>query len=326
MNTFGSIYRLTDFGESHGSAMGGIIDGVPSGIVLDLDEIQKEVNTRSPGVSTLVTQRKESDKVEFLSGITADGVTLGTPIGFIIRNVDARPADYSELKDIYRPGHADYTYQLRYGIRDYRGGGRASARETVCRMVAGAVAIQILRKKGVTIHSYVSAIGKEVNTGSDGLTAAMRKLVEECRRNGDSVGGRVKITITGMPGGVGNPVFGKLQSRLAEAMMSINAVRCFQYGAGYNASESYGSEMLCFPDGILGGISTGLPIEMEIAFKPTPTLGVDVPARNSKGEMVTLRAKGRHDPCVAIRGCHVARAMAAMTILDILLIHKASTL
>lgn len=345
MNTFGHIYRLTDFGESHGPAMGGVIDGVPPRFHLDMEMIKEELRKRSTGTSHLVSQRKEPDEVIFLSGINEEGFTLGTPIGFIIKNHDAKSADYSSLQHTFRPNHADYTYMLRYGIRDYRGGGRASARETVSRMVAGAIAMQLLHAKGITIHAHISQIGPISSNGETELTAEMKQLIEQCISSGNSVGGIVKVTVKGMPGGVGNPVFGKVQSQLGSAMMSINAVRGFQFGDGFNAASSYGADILDIyteastdngkltlasstnhNGGLLGGITTGADIEFDVAFKPTPSIRRPIATFTDRGEATTLHIQGRHDPCVALRGLHVVRAMTAMVMLDALLLQNAYSL
>lgn len=360
MNTFGRIYRLTDFGESHGPAMGGVIDGVPAGLRLDFDAIRRKLAARRPATSELVSLRHELDEVEFLSGLK-DGVTLGTPIGFIVRNRDARSADYSALEHAFRPGHADYTYFLKYGIREARGGGRASARETVCRVVAGAVALQFLAAAGVEIRAFVSGIGEERMPSPYGMfpsqeeidaspvrcpdsvwSARMEKVLRQVAGH-DSIGARVSVICRGVPAGLGEPVAGKLQSMLAAAMMSINAVREFEFGLGMKASETTGSQADDFftsasgqgaslrlasvtnhCGGILGGISTGADICFSIAFKPTPTLPQAMRSYDETGEEVTLPARGRHDPCVGIRGACVAEAMTAMVLLDGLLLARSS--
>lgn len=345
MNSFGTIFRLTSFGESHGRAIGGVVDGVPSGFHLDLDKIQNGLERRAPGSSKFVSARREKDEVIFLSGITNEGITLGTPIGFVIPNTDTRPEHYENLRTAYRPNHADYTYQLRYGIRDYRGGGRASARETACRMVGGAIALQLLKARDIEIMAQLCSIGPIENHSENEITPEMELYVDQCRRNGDSTGGVVKIKVKGMPGGVGEPVYGKLQCSLAQAMMSINAVRGFQFGLGFKAAKSLGSEMLDiyteasmidgklhlasstnYNGGILGGITTGGDIEFEVAFKPTPSIPGPLPTFDNCGQATTVTIAGRHDPCVAIRGLHVVRAMTAMVLQDALMIHSATSL
>ncbi len=321
MNSIGQLIRLTTFGESHGPAMGGILDGMPPLVHIDLAEIQRQLQRRAPGRQPLTSQRREPDKVEILSGINADGFTLGTPIGFIIRNRDQRPSDYSEAEQAYRPCHADYTYQHKYGIRDPRGGGRQSARETVNWTVAGAICCQWLDTRGISIE----ALFKETCSVKDAAAA------------GDSCGGIVECLIKGVPVGLGEPVFDKLHSRLAAAMMGINAAKAFEYGDGFAAASMLGSESLdtfltlqhrdpeghpCSANhsgGIQGGISNGMDINFRVYFKPTPTLMQEVETIDiSEREQVTLPVKGRHDPCVAIRAVPVVEAMAALTIADFL--------
>lgn len=353
MNTFGNNLRLTTFGESHGPAMGGVLDGFPPGFKIDFSKVNEVVAERRPGKSPLVTGRQESDLPEFLSGISPEGITLGSPIGFIVRNSDQRSKDYEELKDIYRPGHADFTYMARYGIRDHRGGGRASARETVSRVVAGALALQWLKSKGIKIESVISGVGNIIaldifndkikNSLShnfsleipDEIKMQMEDLIKETKLKGDSVGGRVSCLITGVKPGLGDPVYHKLHASLAEAMMGINAAKGFEYGAGFDLAESLGSETTDsfipgqienypstttnFSGGIQGGISNGMPIFFNVAFKPTPTLGLPVPTVNTRGEKVILKARGRHDPCVAVRAVPIVKAMAALVIMDFML-------
>lgn len=351
MNTFGRNLRLTTFGESHGKAMGGIIDGFPPRFKVDFGYILKELAARRPGSSPLVTGRQETDEPEFLSGISDDGLTLGTPIGFIIRNIDSRSKDYNNLKDVLRPSHADYTYLKRYGIREHRGGGRASARETVNWVVGGALASQWLLSKGISMKVILSSVGKVgyndifdeiAQSGSrfpelkpdPAIEEAMQNEVMNAKKAGDSLGGKVSVIISGFPSGVGNPVFDKLQARLAQAMMSINAAKGFEYGYGFKASESYGSEIFDsfkegdfetglttssnFSGGIQGGISNGMPIYFTIAFKPTPTLGIDLPTADIFGKSTEFTASGRHDPCVAIRGVAVVKALTALVLADFL--------
>lgn len=346
MNTFGKNIRLTTFGESHGPAIGGIIDGFPSGLKIDFESLYKEIEKRRPGTSSLVTTRNEIDRPEFLSGITEEGVTLGTPIGFIIRNSDNRSKDYSENAGKYRPNHADYTYDLKYGLRDYRGGGRASARETANWVVAGALAFQWLKEKGIEIEVELTGVGKinysqkileelSQNTISklEISADAKAKIYEEiakARESGDSVGGIVTCLIRGVPAGLGDPVFDKLHSSLAAAMMSINAAKGFEYGLGFSAADRKGSETLDifivkndkvetqtnYSGGIQGGITNGMPIFFNVAFKPTPTIFKEVETINSDFESTSLKMKGRHDPCVAVRGAAVVKAMAALVIAD----------
>lgn len=310
MNTFGNRIRLTTFGESHGPAMGAVLDGLPSRIYVDAAEIQKALDRRRPGANPLTSQRKESDRVEFLSGINAEGLTLGTPIGFIIRNTDARSRDYDA---VFRPNHADYTYYEKYGIAEFAGGGRASARETVNWVVAGALCREWLKTKGVE----VSARFEETNS------------VEEARNRGDSTGGIVRCVVRGLPVGVGEPVFDKLHARLAYAMMSINAAKAFEYGDGTRSAYMYGSEAQdgFTPDGgfksnhmggVLGGISNGMPVNFSVYFKPTPTLMQPMAGMTPAGDMAMITPKGRHDPCVAIRAVPVVEAMAWLTIADLM--------
>ncbi|MCH5235625.1 MAG: chorismate synthase [Muribaculaceae bacterium] len=350
MNTFGKNLRITTFGESHGPAIGGVIDGFPSGFKIDFEALQNEIDKRKPGNSLLVTQRKESDKPEFLSGINEEGVTLGTPIGFIIRNQDNRGNDYSEVADKYRPNHADYTYDAKYGLRDHKGGGRASARETANWVVAGALALQWLNKKGITISAELSGVGKvsyaenlakdfSKNPTIDNIVIPspikerMEAEILEAKNSGDSVGGMVTCLITGLSAGIGDPVFDKLHSRLAQAMMSINAAKGFEYGVGMKASMSLGTETLDifkytedkgvftetnYSGGIQGGITNGMPIYFNVAFKPTPTILRELKTITNKGDETILKMKGRHDPCVAVRAVPVVKAMAALVIADFL--------
>lgn len=353
MNTFGKNLTLTTFGESHGPAMGGIIDGFPAGFRLDLDKVKEEVAKRRPGSSPLVSSRDERDEPEFLSGLLPDGTTLGSPIAFIVRNSDQRPEDYSSLSGVYRPSHADYTYHSRYGIRDSRGGGRSSARETVSWVVAGAVALQWLEEKGIRIEAALTGVGPIDATGAlyrlmlepdkistleveEHLRVAMEEQIRVCRDNGDSVGGKVSCLIQGVPAGVGNPVAEKLQAALASAMMSINAAKGFEYGLGFKAASAHGSEVndllipssdpdaplktsTNFSGGIQGGISNGMPIFFSVYFKPTPTIMRQQSTVDCEGKKCTLNPAGRHDPCVAVRGLHVVKGMAALVISDFLM-------
>lgn len=352
MNTFGKNLTLTTFGESHGPAMGGVIDGFPPGYKIDFDRLYEEVAKRRPGQSPLVTARKEDDRPEFLSGISPDGITLGTPIGFIVRNSDHHSSDYDEMARAFRPNHADYTYIARYGIRDYRGGGRQSARETVNWVVAGALCLQWLQTKGIQIEAVLSQVGPitagdifdslmtspekpfslEVNPD---LRLAMDEFVKETKKAGDSVGGKVSCLISGLPAGLGEPVADKLHARLAAAMMSINAAKGFEYGLGFRAPYAKGSETLDnflptsapgetpktssnFSGGIQGGISNGMPVFFSVAFKPTPTLMMPVKTVDTEGREMTLNPAGRHDPCVAVRAVPVVKAMAALVVADFL--------
>ena len=339
MNTFGSTLRLTTFGESHGAAMGGILDGLPPGIEISLREVDSQMARRRPGYSDMTSPRREPDRVEFLSGLmglengalvplsdtTDKALTLGTPIGFIIRNTDRRSADYDALKDIYRPSHADFAWERRFdGIRDWRGGGRSSGRETVCRVAAGAIARQVLEQTGVSIRAVLTAVGAATDP------ALFADEISRAAEENDSVGGIVECRIQGFPAGIGDPVFGKLQQRLAAAMLSIGAVKGFEYGDGFAIAAMRGSEAadpLRSDDGrikfssnhsggIQGGISNGEEIIFRVAFKPTPTVGRPLETVNRNLENVTLCASGRHDPCVALRALPVVEAMAALALLD----------
>ena len=319
-NRIGNLFSLTSFGESHGPAIGGVVDGMPAGVKIDLDQVNQELARRRPGQGGISSSRKETDEVEILSGIM-DGITLGTPIGFIIRNRDQRPEDYDHLKDVFRPSHADYTYQVKYGIRDHRGGGRASARETVSRVVAGALAKQVLLQLGISISAQSA-------TAVDELP------------HGDTIGGVVLCAIKGVDPGIGEPVFGKLSSQLAEAMMSIPAAKGFEIGLGFDFVNHLGSEVLdkwVFKDGkiatetnysggIQGGISNGNDICFKVAFKPVATLMQPVEGIDNQGNAVTIEPRGRHDACVVPRAIPVVEAMAAIVILDNMLINRASRL
>lgn len=325
MNTFGRNLRLSTFGESHGKAMGGILDGVPGGVKIDMDIILRETARRRPGQSHLVTARNEKDIPELLSGLTDEMVTLGTPIGFIVRNTDQRSGDYGEMAELYRPNHADFTYDMRYGLHEPRGGGRASARETLNWVIGGAIARQLPCMKDVTISAKVISIG-----GVMGNHEELAKIVEEAMKRGDSVGGVVECVIEGVQAGIGNPVFGKLHARLAQAMMSINAAKGFEYGDGFMAAFAYGKEQADIftseegqihtitnhSGGIQGGISNGMPIIFRVAFKPTPTLLRDIETVDKDGNPNILKGKGRHDPCVALRAVPVVEAMAVLVLAD----------
>ena len=349
-NSFGKLFKLTTFGESHGIAIGGILDGCPAGIKLDLEKIQEDLEKRKPGQSAIVTQRKESDKVEFLSGIF-EGVTTGTPIGFTIHNTNQKSKDYSHIKDTFRPSHADYTYSEKYGVRDYRGGGRSSARETACRVVGGAIAKQLIPE--MEIVAYTSSVGsikleKEMDELDftliesnpvrcpDPETAVrMENYIREIRSQGDTVGGIVKCVIRNVPKSLGEPVFDKLHAVLGQAMLSINAVKGFEFGSGFDGTKLKGSEHndLFNPDGttktnlsggIQGGISNGMDIYFQVAFKPVATIMQKQETINSKGETIEMQGKGRHDPCVVPRAIPIVEAMAALVIADFWLQNKIS--
>ena len=353
MNRFGNIFSVTTFGESHGAAIGGVIDGMPAGIEISTDLIQKELDRRRPGQSDIVTARNEQDKVEILSGLF-ENKTTGQPIGFIVRNADHHSADYSNIKDIYRPSHADFTYSAKYGIRDYRGGGRSSARETISRVVAGAFAKQALKTVGIDICAYTSQVGNitvnkkyteldltaidsnDVRCPDAEAADKMKSLILDVKKNGDTIGGIITGIIKGCPAGLGDPAFGKLHAMLASAMMSINAAKGFEYGMGFDGVTHRGSEMIDsfiskdgkittltnHSGGIQGGISNGQDITFRVAFKPVATLLREVRTVDKDGNATVLKAKGRHDPCVLPRAVPVVEAMAAITILDAWLANK----
>ena len=353
-NTLGHLYRLTTFGESHGKALGGIIDGCPSGIALDEDFIQQRLNLRKPGTSLLNSKRKEEDKVEILSGVF-NGKTLGTPIGFIIRNRDARSPDYEHLKDVYRPSHGDFTYQKKYGIRDYRGGGRASARETANWVVGGAVAEQVLKPFGINIVAFVSRIGEvqmpdemltpdreqvyanEVRCPGESVARQMSAYLQKIKARGDTVGGIIHCVIRNLPAGLGEPVFDKMQALLAKAMMSLNAVKGIEFGSGFAAAETLGSQhndqweyangkivtSTNHSGGIQAGITNGMDIHFRLAFKPVATLMQGTTVINENGEKSFVKGKGRHDVCPVPRAVPVVEALSAMVVLDTLLLHNA---
>jgi len=357
MNTFGRIFRLTSFGESHGKAIGGIIDGCPSGVEIDQEFIQNELSRRKPGQSRITTQRMEPDRVEFLSGIF-DGRTLGTPLAFAVWNKDHHSGDYENLKNIYRASHADYTYQQKYGIRDHRGGGRSSARETIARVVAGAVARIILRKAGVTVNAYVSRVGdieversyRELDLSSTDASivrcpdpesaSRMVELIENAGKNHDTLGGVITCVVTGVPAGWGDPVFNKLHADLGFAMLGINAVKGFEYGSGFDGSRFRGSEhndifvptetgvhtLTNYSGGIQGGISNGEDIYFRIAFKPIATLLREQRTVDSENREVTIHPTGRHDPCVLPRAVPIVEAMAALVMVDHYLLKNLYTL
>lgn len=344
-NTFGTKFTLTTFGESHGPAIGGVIDGCPPGIALDMDAIQYELNRRRPGQSAIVTQRKEPDEVEFFSGIF-EGKTTGVPIGFAVKNTNQKSDDYSHIKEVYRPSHADYTYDKKYGIRDYRGGGRSSARETISRVVGGAIAKQVIPE--VKINAFVSSVGdifidkpyqaldfsltesNAVRCPDTATAAKMEDYIKEIRKQGDTVGGTITCVIQNVPVGLGEPVFDKLHAELGKAMLSINAVKGFEYGSGFCGARMKGSEHndLFNPDGstksnlsggIQGGISNGMDIYFRVAFKPVATIMQEQETIDNNGNLVAMQGRGRHDPCVVPRAVPIVEAMAALVIADFFL-------
>ena len=347
-NSFGTLFKLTTFGESHGDALGGIIDGCPAGITLDFDAIQHEMTRRKPGQSAIVTQRKEDDEVQFLSGIF-EGKTTGTSIGFIIPNTNQKSDDYSDIKNTYRPSHADYVYEKKYGLRDYRGGGRSSARETASRVVAGAVAKQLL--PNIKINAFVSSVGtifldkpyqdldfsktesNPVRCPDEATAVKMEELIRDIRKQGDTIGGTITCVLQNVPLGLGEPVFDKLHADLGKAMLSINAVKGFEYGSGFCGAQMKGSDHndLYNPDGttktnlsggIQGGISNGMDIYFRVAFKPVATLIQKQEVLDNQGNIVELQGKGRHDPCVLPRAVPIVEAMAALVLADFYLINK----
>ncbi|MFL2587747.1 MAG: chorismate synthase [Flavobacteriaceae bacterium] len=347
-NKFGSLFQLTTFGESHGDAIGGIIDGCPSGIELDMKAIQLDLDRRKPGQSAIVTQRKEPDEVKFLSGIF-QGKTTGIPIGFAIFNTNQKSRDYDHIKDQYRPSHADKVYDEKYGFRDYRGGGRSSARETASRVVAGAIAKQFL--SDVKFTAYVSSVGEinldkpyqeldfdyieknPVRCADPEKAAEMENYIKQIRKEGDTVGGIITCVIQNVPVGLGEPVFDKLHAELGKAMLSINAVKGFEYGSGFEGSKNKGSDHndLYNSDGttktnrsggIQGGISNGMDIYFNVAFKPVATIMQSQKTINNKGETVNMRGKGRHDPCVVPRAVPIIEAMAALVLADFTLLNR----
>ncbi len=349
-NSFGTAFKLTTFGESHGPALGGVIDGCPAGLEIDLEAVQRDLERRRPGQSAIVTQRKEADQVEFFSGLF-EGRTTGTPIGFLIRNTNQKSKDYSHIADSYRPSHADLTYDEKYGFRDYRGGGRSSARETVCRVVAGSIARQLL--SGVTIQAYVSQVGdlalegpyneldlsltesNPVRCPDTEMAAKMETLIKKIRKEGDTIGGTVSCVVRNLPKGLGEPVFDKLHARLGHAMLSINAVKGFEYGSGFQGVRMKGSEHndAFRPDGstrtnnsggIQGGISNGMDIYFRVAFKPVATLLQSYETIDKEGNAVTVQGKGRHDPCVVPRAVPIVEAMTALVLADAYLLNRLS--
>lgn len=347
-NSFGKLFKLTTFGESHGKAIGGIIDGCPAGLKLNFEAIKTEMQRRKPGQSKIVTQRKEDDEVEFYSGIF-EGVTTGTPIGFVIHNTNQKSKDYSHIKDVYRPSHADYVYQQKYGVRDYRGGGRSSARETACRVVAGAIAKQLLA--GIKIHAFVASVGnininkpyQDLDFNNIESTAVrcpdlevaekMISEIETIKKQGDTIGGTVMCVIQNVPVGLGEPVFDKLHAELGKAMLSINAVKGFEYGSGFCSTtmkgsahndlfNADGSTQTNLSGGIQGGISNGMDIYFRVAFKPVATVLQKQNALNNEGKIVEMQGKGRHDPCVVPRAVPIVEAMAALVLADYTLLRK----
>ena len=346
-NTFGTLYCVTSFGESHGPAYGGVVDGCPPGLELKNEDIQKELDRRKPGSSRHVTQRRETDTVEVLSGVY-EGRTTGTAIGFLIRNEDQRSKDYSAIADKFRPGHADYTYWQKYGVRDPRGGGRASARETVVRVVAGAIAKKWLKERyGVVIRGYLAQLGprkiafrgwQEVDKNpffapNAAIVPELEKFMDELRERGDSCGARVNVVAQGVPVGWGEPVYGRLDADIAAAMMSINAVKGVEIGAGFAAIEQKGSEHgdEMTPEGfvsnnnggVLGGISTGQDVTVSIALKPTSSIRLPRRTIDTRGKATSIETTGRHDPCVGIRATPIAEAMLACVLIDHALRHRA---
>jgi chorismate synthase len=347
-NTFGNLFKLTTFGESHGVAIGGVLDGCPSGIAIDLEAIQNELDRRKPGQSAIVTQRKEPDTVEFYSGIF-EGKTTGTPIGFAIHNTNQKSHDYAHIKDSYRPSHADYVYDQKYGFRDYRGGGRSSARETASRVVAGAIAKQML--SSIKINAFVSQVGdmhldkdykdldlkltesNPVRCPDPEMAAQMESYIKEVRKEGDTIGGIITCVIQNVPVGLREPVFDKLHAELGKAMLSINAVKGFEYGSGFEGVKmkgsahndqfnADGSTKTNYSGGIQGGISNGMDIYFNVAFKPVATVIQGYETIDKDGNLVQAQGKGRHDPCVVPRAVPIVEAMAALVLADYYLLNR----
>ncbi len=354
MNTFGELFRLTTFGESHGPAIGGVVDGMPAGIAIDMEFLQSEMRRRRPGQSALTTARQEADEVELLSGVF-EGVSTGQPIGFIVRNQNQHSADYDNMRELFRPSHADFTYTQKYGLRDHRGGGRSSARETVSRVVGGALAKMALRQLGISVQAYTQQVGPIALEGSyldydlsltetnpvrcphPATAERMAQLITEVKADGDTIGGVVACVVKGCPVGLGDPAFGKLHARLGAAMLSINAVKGFDYGRGFQGLAERGSQQndIFKPDGqggittrtnrsggIQGGISNGQDIYFRTAFKPVATLLREQETVTKDGQPTTLKARGRHDACVLPRAVPIVEAMTAMVILDCYLLNK----
>lgn len=353
MNTYGTLLRLTTFGESHGTAIGGVLDGYPAGVEIDTEFVRRQMRRRRPGQSAVTTARNEADEVEFLSGIF-EGRSTGTPIAFVIYNSNNRSSDYDNLRDVYRPSHADYVYDVKYGVRDHRGGGRSSARETAVRVCAGALAMLALNERGIKVRAYTSQVGNifaEKNYTEYNLDAVddnivrcpdasvasrMEELILDVKRQGDTVGGVVTCVVQGAPAGLGEPLYDKLSARLAQAMLSINAAKGFEYGNGFAAALGRGSLQndIFYNDngristktnnsgGIQGGISNGQDIYFRVAFKPVATILMEQQTVTKAGDESVIAAKGRHDPCVVPRAVPVVEAMAALTILDFLRIQE----
>lgn len=353
MNTFGKIFTLTTFGESHGEAVGGVIDGMPAGIDIDMEFIQSELDRRRPGQSHITTGRKEADKVELLSGVF-DGKSTGCPIGFIVRNTNQHSSDYDNMRDLFRPSHADYTYSMKYGVRDHRGGGRTSARITISRCVGGALAKLVLRQMGIDIKAYTSQVGNialdkdyrkyDLNNIESNIVRCpdndkakeMEDLIAEVKREGDTIGGVITCIIKGCPAGLGEPEFDKLHAQLGAAMLGINAVKGFEYGEGFGCVDSRGSEQndvfvnengtitttTNHSGGIQGGLSNGQDIYFRVAFKPVATILREQQTVDKYGNPTTLTAKGRHDPCVLPRAVPIVESMAAMVILDNIILNN----
>ncbi len=347
-NSFGNLFRVTTFGESHGRAIGGVLDGCPAGIPLDMDLIQKDLDRRKPGQSTIVTQRKEPDAVEIYSGVF-EGKTTGTPIGFAIHNTNQKSKDYGHIKDSYRPSHADYVYDQKYGFRDYRGGGRSSARETASRVVAGAIAKQFL--EGIEINAFVSQVGDlkleksylqlDLKTAEDNIVrcpdqemaSKMEKYIKGVKKDGDTIGGVITCVAKNVPVGLGEPVFDKLHAELGKAMLSINAVKGFEYGSGFEGVAMKGSEhndpfnsdgstKSNHSGGVQGGISNGMDIYFNVAFKPVATVIQGYETIDKKGNKVQTQGKGRHDPCVVPRAVPIVEAMTALVLADYMLLSR----
>jgi chorismate synthase len=338
-SSFGQIFKITTFGESHGAGIGVVVDGVPSGMTLTVDDIQKELDRRRPGQSLMTTKRKEDDKVEILSGVYQD-TTTGAPIGLLIRNKDADSSKYDKIKHLYRPGHADYTYHHKYALRDHRGGGRSSGRETACRVAAGAIALKFLESKGIKIKAATTQIrdvkankwvhdeieNNSVRTCDPDVAEEMAARVKEAMSQGDSVGGQVECRIEGCPVGLGEPLYDKLDAMLAHAMFSIGTIRGLTFGNGFESAELLGSENndpmdengfssnMC--GGVLGGLSNGMPIIMNMVIKPTASIAKYQKTMSVDGEASDIRVEGRHDPCICPRAVPVVEAMAAITIMD----------
>lgn len=352
-NTFGNIFTLTTFGESHGAAVGGVIDGMPAGTPIDLDFIQSELNRRRPGQSKITTSRNEADQVELLSGVM-DGRATGCPIGFVVRNTNQHSSDYDNMRSLFRPSHADFTYQTKYGLRDHRGGGRSSARITISRCVGGALAKLVLRQMGISIQAYTSQVGtialdrdyrkydlaltetNAVRCPDPQKAEEMERLISEVKADGDTIGGVITCVVKGCPAGLGEPEFGKLHAMLGGAMLGINAVKGFEYGEGFDGVSARGSEqndvfvsrdgaidtLTNHSGGIQGGISNGQDIYFRVAFKPVATILMQQDTVDIDGQPTTLNARGRHDPCVLPRAVPVVEAMAAMVLLDCVLLNR----